>query len=79
MTQKILQVGTSAAITLPKQVMQKLGLHVGDRVTTRLHEKTGAFSIRPAKQVSGPDQRIARLTARFIERHRKDLEALAHK
>ncbi len=77
MTQKVMKVGTSAAVTIPKAIMEKLGIHIGDRVTIGVNEKTGSMAIRPADQLSVADKRIAKLTAGFIERYRKDLETLA--
>ncbi len=79
MTQKVLKVGTSAAVTIPKSIMEKLGIRVGDRVTVGVNEKTGAVAIRAANQLSADDKHVATLTARFIERYRKDLEVLADK
>ena len=79
MTQKVLKVGTSAAVTIPKKAMETLGLKIGDRVKVDVNEKTGSLSIQRTKELSSDDLRIARLTANFITRYRYDLEKLANK
>ena len=70
MTQKLLQIGSSVGVTVPKQYLIKQGLKVGDEVE---------ISIKPAHKISDEDEKIAKLTLKFINRYRKDLEALARK
>ena len=77
MTQKVLKVGSSAAVTIPKKSLAELGLKIGDRVEIRVDRARKFVSIRPDVNVSGQDAKIARLTLDFINRYRKDLEALA--
>lgn len=77
MTQKVLKVGSSAAVTLSKASLEELGLKIGDRVIVEVNKKS--VIIKPQKQLSKEDQKIARLTLNFINRYRKDLEALAKK
>lgn len=77
MTQKVFKVGSSAAVPIPKKSLAELGLKIGDRVEIRVDRARRAVSIRPNVGVSGQDARIARLTLDFINRYRKDLEALA--
>lgn len=82
MTQKILKVGSSAGVTIPKRVLESLGLRVGDAVEVTLDEAGQLAAIRPAKTGTHSDQRserIAKLTLDFIDRYRTDLEALANK
>ncbi|MBI2623180.1 MAG: AbrB/MazE/SpoVT family DNA-binding domain-containing protein [Candidatus Liptonbacteria bacterium] len=79
MTQKVLKVGSSAAVTIPKKSLKELGLKIGDEVRVAVDAKARVVSIVPARALSSEDQRIARLTLRFIERYRKDLEELAKK
>jgi len=79
MSQKILKVGSSAAVTIPKKSLEELGLKIGDRVEV-VDSKNGiTFSVRKKKELSKDDENIARLTMNFINRYRKDLEALARK
>lgn len=77
MTQKVLQVGSSAGVIIPKKTLGQLGLHIGDEVMVEVNKRLRAVFIRPQKGVSKHGQRIAELTIRFIDRYRKDLEKLA--
>jgi len=70
MTQKLLQIGSSAGVTIPKKSLKDLGLKIGDEVE---------ISIKPVRKLSREDEKIAELTLKFINRYRKDLEALARK
>lgn len=79
MTQKVLKVGSSAAVTIPKDILKELGVRIGDRVRLRFNEAKRTIVIGPEKETSKEDQRIARLTLDFINRYRKDLESLAKK
>jgi len=79
MTQKVLKVGSSAAVTIPKKSLEELGLKIGDKVSVHVNKKTNSVTIEPQKKLSSDDQKIARLTLNFINRYRKDIESLAHK
>lgn len=79
MTQKVLKVGSSAAVTIPKKSLEELGLKPGDEVVVEVNKKNRSVSIRPSKAKSRRRQRIAELTYNFINRYRSDLEALAKK
>lgn len=78
MTQKVLKVGSSAAVTIPKKSLEELGLRPGDEVTVEIDRKNKAVYIRPSIKLSPRQKRIAELTLNFINRYRKDLEALAN-
>ena len=77
MTQKVLRVGTSAAVTIPKHSLQELGIKIGDRVSLTINKQQRTVAIRPTDTLSDEDTHIARLAHRFIQRYRKDLEELA--
>ncbi|HEC30422.1 MAG TPA: AbrB/MazE/SpoVT family DNA-binding domain-containing protein [Candidatus Yonathbacteria bacterium] len=79
MTQKVLKVGSSAAVTIPKKSMEELGLKIGDKVTVDVNKETNSVVIAPQRKLSAEDQKIARLTLNFINRYRKDIESLAHR
>lgn len=76
MTQKVLKVGSSAAVTIPKKSLEELGLKLGDPVSVEIDKKRRAFIIEPAAKV---DDELVRWTKRFIETYRPALEALAKK
>lgn len=76
MTQKVLKVGSSAAVTIPKSSLVELGLKPGDSVIVEIDKKRKAVIIEPAVKV---DKELADWTKKFIERYRPALEALAKK
>ena len=77
MTQKLLQIGSSAGVTIPKKSLQDLGLRIGDEVIVEVDRARKTVSIAPANQLSREDKHIAKLTLTFINQYRNDLEALA--
>ena len=82
MTQKVLKVGTSLGVTIPKHAAEKLGIRAGDQVRVDFNLGKSQLTIRPRlekAQATTRRTKIAKLTADFIERYRSDLEALAHK
>lgn len=79
MTQKVLKVGSSAAVTIPKKSLEELGLKTGDNVFVEIDRKTRSVRISPVEKESKRSRRITELTLSFIERYKKDLEALANK
>ncbi len=79
MKQKVLKIGNSAAITIPKKSLPSLGCSVGDEVNVVIDPKNKIVTIHFESQVSSEDQRVARLTADFIDRYRSDLTSLSRK
>ena len=77
MTQKVLKVGSSAAVTIPKKSLEELGLKSGDRVSVKIDKKQRRVSIEPV--VREVDKELLDWTRKFIERYRPALEALAKK
>lgn len=76
MTQKVLRVGSSAAVTIPKRSLEELGLKVGDKVTVEVDKRTGTVYVRPIAKV---DKGLVDWTDSFIKKYRPALEALAKK
>lgn len=79
MNRKIIQIGSSAGVTIPQSVREDLNLEVGQEVVVDVDEDTGDIRIRTRENKSERDERIARRTMDFIDRYRSDLEALADK
>ena len=80
MAQKVLKVGSSLAVTIPKQLAEKLKWKPGDRVEVRAdpsHQRVTYYSQQ--EPLSSKEMKIAEIAYRFIQRYRKDLEALAQK
>jgi len=76
MTQKVLKVGTSAAVTIPKQSLKDLGLKIGDRVRVEIDIKERRVLVESASKVN-PE--VLDWSSRFIKQYRGALEALAEK
>ncbi len=76
MTQKVLKVGSSAAVTISKKSLEELGLRVGDRIAVEIDRKNKAVIIKPLVEV---DQELIDWTKKFIDKYRPALEALAKK
>lgn len=79
MTQKVLKVGDSVAVIIPKKSLKELGLRPGDEVRVEINQKKKSVLIQPSVKLSKHQQRIAELTFSFVNRYRKDLEVLAQK
>ncbi len=75
MTQKVLRVGSSAAVTIPKQSLAELGLKVGDSVRVAVDTKQKIVTIHATPVV---DRELIDWTDQFIKRYRSALDALAH-
>ena len=75
MKQKVIQIGSSAGITMSKETMEELGVGVGDFVETNASNKV--FMVKSDQRTNISDT-VARATA-YIEKYRKDFEALADK
>jgi putative addiction module antidote len=76
MTQKVLKVGSSAAVTIPKELLQEFGLHIGDQVQVEGDKKRRIVVVKPLVRV---EKELVDWTDRFIEKYRKALEQLAQK
>lgn len=76
MTQKVLKVGTSAAVTIPKKSLHALGLKIGDRVTLTIDEKNKRVIIASLIRI---DKELFTWTKKFIKQYQQALEVLAKK
>jgi len=76
MTQKVLKVGSSAAVTIPKKSLHELGLKIGDWVVVEVDKKKRTVLIKQSHKIN---QELINWTDRFIEKYRPALEALAKK
>ncbi len=77
MTQKVIKVGDSVAVIIPKKSLKELGIRAGDTVSVEIDKKQRKVSIEPImKEV---DKDLLLWTNKFIERYRPALEALANK
>ena len=78
MTQKILKVGTSAAVTISKETMKELGFKIGDPVTVNVDRKRKKVSITPVAR-DAVKRELLEWTDSFIKKYKPALEALSKK
>ena len=76
MRQKILKVGSSAAVIIPKKSLQDLGLAIGSEVSVEIDMQRKVVIVRPIWNI---DKELLDWTKNFIQRYRPALEALAKK
>ena len=74
MTQKLLKVGSSAAVTIPKKSLKELGLKIGDEVRVDIDPKEKAVIIKSAHRIN---KELLDWTDRFVKQYRPALRALA--
>ena len=77
MAQKVLQVGSSAGVIIPKKTLGELGLRIGDQVNVEVDIKQKKVFIEPVSKTV--DKELLNWTRKFIDKYRPALEALAHK
>jgi len=77
MTQKVLKVGSSAAVTIPKKSLEELGLRIGDKVTVEVDKDKKIVSVKPV--TGSVNKELLDWTKKFIDRYRPALEELAQK
>lgn len=69
MTRKIVQTGSSLAVTLPKDIVDELKLKKGDEVEVSVHPQTGAIIVRTGvRYLEG-----GKVTKRFSEAAKRAL------
>ncbi|MES2668194.1 MAG: AbrB/MazE/SpoVT family DNA-binding domain-containing protein [Patescibacteria group bacterium] len=73
MIQKVLKVGSSAAVTIPKNSMEELGLKIGDSVSVDIRDNK--MTIEPRTHAVPNEESVAWAKG-FIEKYRPALEAL---
>ena len=77
MTQKVLQIGSSAGVIIPKKSLLELGLKLGDQVNVEVDTKRKKVFIEPVSKTV--DKELLNWTRKFIDKYRPALEALARK
>lgn len=81
MLRKVFKTGNSLVVSLPKDLLEALGMREGTDVSVELDRQNGQIMIRPAQLPVAGDlsEEFARQVSEFIEQYRPALEALAHK
>jgi putative addiction module antidote len=78
MLRKIFKTGNSTVVSIPREMLESLGVGDGSDVSIELDATTRQIVIRPVERtIPGVDEAFARQVAEFIEEYRPALEALA--
>jgi len=80
MKRRIVQTGSSLAVTLPVEVVEAFGLRKGQEVDVAVHPATGAVVIRPGAllfEEGRVTRRFRALADSVLERYDKAFEELA--
>ncbi len=78
MLRKIFKTGNSTVVSLPREMLESLGVRAGSDVSVELDPNTRQIIIRPVERaIPGVDETFARQVAEFISEYRPALEALA--
>ena len=80
MRRKIVQTGSSLAVTLPAEVVEAFGLKKGQEVDVAIHPATGAVVIRPGVKFfeeGKVTKRFRTLADSVLDRYDKAFEELA--
>lgn len=79
MLRKLFKTGNSIVVSLPKDIIEPLGVSEGADVLVELDREKRQVIIRPVEQpvVGNIDAEFARQLAEFIEEYRPALEALS--
>jgi putative addiction module antidote len=80
MLRRLFRTGNSVVLSLPKEVLEGLGVKDGENVSLQLDRQKRQVIITPAEKplaVAGVDEDFARQLDKFIEEYRPALEELA--
>ncbi len=81
MLQKVIRVGNSSAVTIPREFLEEVGLMVGDRIEIAVRKKPIKIEIMPRKKIlrksSGITPSFVLSVDEFIRQYRPVLEELA--
>lgn len=81
MLQKIIKVGNSAAVTLPKEFLQEARFHIGDEIALETNAQMRMFLGKPKKEAykSILTPEFKDWLDSFINEYKPILKELAHK
>lgn len=81
MNRKIFKTGNSLVVSLPKELLDPLGVKDGSDVAVELDRANGQIVIRPSRLpiAAGLDEEFVRQVNEFIEEYRPALKSLAKK
>ena len=79
MEQKVIQIGSSAGVTISKSALEELGIKVGDIVETVIDSSKKVFSVKLKTPKTAVDPEILSWTNEFIDKNRELLLRLKDK
>lgn len=80
MIRRLFKTGNSTVLSLPKDILEDLGIKDGETVNLEFDRKQKRLIITPAEKpmaIAGVDEKFARQVDDFIRRYRPALEELA--
>jgi len=80
MLRRLFKTGNSVVLSLPKEILDGLGLAEGENVSLELDSQQRQVIVRPVEKplaIAGVDEEFARQINDFIEQYRPALEELA--
>ena len=77
MLQKVIKIGSSVGITIPKKSAEELGLSAGDSVEFAVSQRERRITIEPV--ITSVNTEILEWARGFVKKYRPALEALAKK
>lgn len=80
MLRRLFKTGNSVVLSLPKEILDGLGLAEGENVSLELDSQQRQVIVRPVEKplaITGVDEEFARQINDFIEQYRPALEELA--
>ena len=79
MAQKVIAIGTSIGVVLPKALVEKNGIALGQEVEVSADGLDRWIIERKSKRSHKADADLVKWAANYVEKYRKDFEALADK
>lgn len=80
MQQKVIKVGSSAGVTIPKHSLEMLGLSIGSSVTISIDQKNKRMVVESTDaSLAGIDEETIAWTKTFVDQYRGALKELADK
>lgn len=73
---KIIKVGSSAAVTIPKKVLKNLSIDIGDKVFINVDGKNRRIIVEPLVNFQIEDEMTNKIES-FISKYKKELEKLS--
>ena len=80
MLRRLFKTGNSVVLSLPKEILDELGLAEGENVSLELDSQQRQVIVRPVEKplaIAGVDEKFAHQINDFIEQYRPALEELA--